>query len=254
MRLLLKKYTGIFLLMLSFMIVSQSIRAQNDAATARTFLARAQKAYQGAAYLGFRVKYVYTNAGTGAKPMDSLSGEMQMDKGRCRMLIDGTETVVTGKFMIQVMENDKAIYLSSAGRSLLLDPTQLLDTIFRQMKGIQATLTADGNLQVLTLRFPPQATYTTIRMTMDGATGYFRQIIYGVRTAGFVSQDQINGPGHAGPYEQEGQVAMLFSDYEKGRFDDSLFDENKFFTHAAGKYEPAGAYKDYHIFLASANL
>ena len=254
MRLQLKKYGSVFFVLMSIIGMPRHVWAQEDAATAHVFLAQAQKAYQEAAYLGFRVKYLYTNAGTGMKPMDSLSGEMQMDKGRCRMVIDGTETVVTGRYMIQVMENDKAMYLSSAVKAIPMNPTQLLDTLLRQMKDVKATLTTEEGVKVLTLRFPPGGTYTSIRMVMDPVTGYFRQITYSVRTAGFVSQDQINSPTHAGSYEQEGQVEMIFRDYVKGRFGDALFDESNFFTHAAGKYEPAGRFRDYHIFLASSNL
>jgi len=235
-------------------LLSMKCDAQQQAPDAYAFMRKAQNAYHGASYLGFGVKYLYSNAGAAVKAMDSLSGAIQMDKGRCRLVIDGTETVVTGKYMIQVVEEQKTIVLAAAGRALPMDPTQLLDTIFRQMKDVQAAITTEGRNKVLDLRFPQGSIYTSIRMVMDSVTGYFSRIVYGVRTAGLVGQDQIEQPGRPAPYKPEGRIDMLFSHYEQGKFGDAIFDEQNFFTRTAGQFEPAGRFKDYHIFLASSNL
>ena len=233
-------------------VLPDKAAAQQEAAKA--FLLKAQQAYREAAYLGFRVKYVYTNAGEGAMAMDSLSGEMQLDKGRCRILMDGTETLVTGKYVIQVMEDDKAIYLSAAGKATPMDPTQLLDSAFKQLAGVQAALSSEGSWKVLTLRFPPGKMYTYIRMVMDPGTGYLLQMSYGIHTASLVEGDQIDRPGHPAPYRKEGHIDMFLSNYEHGRFGDGLFDEKNFFTRVSGQIEPAARYREYHIFLASSNL
>lgn len=233
-------------------IFSGKAFAQHD--EARVFLLKAQRAYHEAAYLGFNVKYVYTNAGEGSIALDSLSGSMQMDKGRCRMSMDGTETLVTGKYVVQVMEDDKTMYLSAGGKATPMDPTQLLDSAFKQLAVVQAVVTSEGRWKVLVLRFPPGRMYTYIRMVMDPGTGYFFQMSYGVRTAGLVEQDQVDRPGHPAPYRQEGHIDMFLSNYEQGRFGDGLFDEKNFFTRVSGQIEPTDRYKDYHIFLASSNL
>jgi hypothetical protein len=246
----LKKYAWALLTALS---ITASASGQQEKEDARAFLLRAQRAYREAAYLGFKVKYLYSNEG-GVKPMDSLAGEIQIDKDRCRMVIDGTETVVTGGYVIQVMETDKSMYLSKPGKALPMSPAQLIDTALHQMRGFQTTVVTEGRSKVLTLHFRPGGTYTQIRMVMDPATGYLTQISYDVYTAGLVGQDQVESPGHAAPYSSKGRIDMLFSHYEKGGFSDALFDESNFFTHVSGQYQPAGRYRDYHIFLASSNL
>ncbi|HVU55677.1 MAG TPA: hypothetical protein VHD83_11525 [Puia sp.] len=247
----LKKYAFALLTALS---CAGIVSAQQGKEDARAFLIKAQKAYRESSYLGFKVKYLYSNAGDGVKPMDSLAGEIQMDKDRCRMVLDGTETIVTGRYLIQVMEEDKSMYLSRPGKAIPMSPVQLMDTVFRQLDGIRTDVTTEGRRTILTLQFPPGKMYTRIRMVMDTATGYFQQITYGVLTAGLVGQDQVERPGHPGPYSKEGRIDMVFSNYEKGRFDDALFDEVNFFTRASGRYLPAARYRDYHIFLASSNL
>jgi hypothetical protein len=62
-------------------------------------------------------------------------------------------------------------------------------------------------------------------------------------------------PGNSGPYQTEGRIEIVFSDYRKGQFNEGLFSEDRYFTRLAqGKYEPAEKYKDYQIFLASPKL
>ena len=245
------KHIYSFLLVLS---LASAVSAQQDKDEVKAFLLKAQKAYHESSYLGFRVRYLYMNAGKDSRPMDSLSGEIQMDKERCRMMIDGMETVVTGKYVIQIMEEDKSIYLSRSAKPGLMDPVQLMDTVYKQLDGIHATIFSEGSWKALTLKFPPGRMYTQITMVMDSATGYFQRITYDVHTVGLVGQEQVDRPGHPAPYSQEGKIDMIFSNYEKGRFSDALFDEKNFFTREAGRFQPAGRYRDYHIFLASSNL
>ena len=239
----------------------QSVSAQDKRADAtdssskiRTLMEKVQQAYHHTAYLGFRIKYLYANEGQPDKNTDSLTGEVEMDKGRCRFVIDGTETVLTDKYAIQVMNADKAIYLSAAHHAGMSNPVSMLDSVFAHIEGIHTDLQEQGQSDVLTLRFPPGGTYSLIRIQVDARTGYFQKITYFLYTAGLVGQEMIEGPGHPGPYQSKGQVNIIFSHYEQGRFDDTLFKEGNFFTKTAGRFEPAGHYKDYHIFLASSNL
>jgi hypothetical protein len=70
-----------------------------------------------------------------------------------------------------------------------------------------------------------------------------------------VAQDQMAQPGNTGQYQAEGRVEVLFSNYRRGQFNDSLFDEGQYFTRLGkGNYQPSETYKDYQIFLASTTL
>jgi hypothetical protein len=226
----------------------------DSASGIKAFLAKVQQAYHHTAYLGFRIKYLYANEGQPDKNTDSLAGEVEMDKDRCRFVIDGTETVLTDKYAIQVMNEDKAIYLSAAHHVGMSNPVGMLDSVFAHIEGIYTDLQEQGPSEVLTLRFPPGGVYSLIRIQVEAHTGYFQKITYSLYTEGLVGQDLIEKPGHPGPYQSKGEVNIIFSHYEQGRFDDTLFKEENFFSKTAGKFKPAGQYKDYHIFLASSNL
>jgi len=63
-------------------------------------------------------KYRYANAGQPGKYIDSLAGEIQLDKNRSRFVIDGTETVVTEKYSINISNDTKLFTFSTAKRSV----------------------------------------------------------------------------------------------------------------------------------------
>jgi hypothetical protein len=250
-----EKYYKIFLpamvLILGFI---QPLAAQENATAVKPFLEKLQQAYRNASRLGFRVKYRYANARQPGKYIDSLAGEIQLDKNRSRFVIDGTETVVTEKYSINILNDTKVIYLSTAKSPSMMDPAGLLDSVIVHLKGVEVTRATRDGLDWLTIDFPPGQAYTRIRMGIDVQSGYIRQMSYDVHTAGWLDQDQIDKPGHPAPYQTEGHVDIAFSHYQQGSFSDTLFNEGNFFYKTDGRYIPAGKYKDYNIFLASSNL
>ncbi len=231
-----------------------SLKAQKDQARLKDLLTKMQRAYQKASYLEFKVEYFYANQKHLNQHMDSLYGKVQMDKDRTRFVIDNSETVVTGKYTIQVMKQEKAIYLSSARRSGMMDPVGITDSILAHMEGTETSISKQGNQEVLTLTFPPGKQYTKVTMTIDASTGFLQHVSYDLHTASLVGQEMIDKPGHPGPYQSEGRVEVVFSSYRNGSFTDAVFDEHKFFNRVDGKFEATGQYKDFQIFQASSNL
>jgi hypothetical protein len=230
------------------------LKGQDSTADLNGFIRRVQKAYNQAAYLEFKIKYDYANAGTPGQILESMAGEVEMDKGRSRLFIDGTETVLTGKYAIQVLPESKTIYISSAAKMTMPNPVSMLDSIFAHIHGVRSTLRHQDQTDILVLDFPPGQGYTRLAMTIESHTGYFKKITYSLSTKGLVSQEMIDRPGNPAPYQDRGEVTILFSDYRQGHFDDKLFREENFFTKMGDRFEPAVKYRDYHIFLASSNL
>lgn len=227
---------------------------QDEQQAIRKLLVKSQQAYYHTPYLGFHVKYLYSNEGQGGKHLDSLGGEVQMDKNRCRFVIDGMETVVTNSYSIQVIHEDKTIYLSKTHQAGQMDPVSMMDSVFAHLNNVKTSLGNEGGSEVVTLQFPPGQTYSQIQIKIDRQTGYFRQMSYWLRTAGLVAADQIESPGHPAPYREQGEVDILFSHYDHGHFGEEIFRESDFFTKTGDRFEPAGRYKNYQVFLASSKL
>lgn len=244
----------VFLTSGTFRAEAQNTPAVDSVSGIRTFTNKLRMAYGNAADLAFRVKYRYANERLPHAYLDSLSGEVQMDKGRSRTVIDGMETVITGRYAIQVMHDDKTIYLAAAHAAKDPNPLPMLDSIFAHIDGIKATVEQADGSDILTLEFPPGQTWSRVQMAIDDNTGYFQRVEYSLNTAGLVGQEMIERPGHPAPYQSRGRIEIVFSDYQKGHFDDRIFNEDNFFTRIAGRYLPSGRYKDYHIYLASSNL
>jgi hypothetical protein len=251
------KNAAFFLLLCLLMAASITGRTQVtdvDADSLKAFTQRVQTAYAKAGGLSFKLRYLYANGGQPGKYIDSILGQVQMNAGRSRIIIDSIETVITDRYAIHVVKDDKLIYVAAAVRGAGENPVGMLDSAFVHIKGLSTHLYHNDGSQILILDFPPGQAYTRMEISIDGRTGFFQRIAYSINTVGFVGRDMIESPGHPAPYESKGRVVILFSDYKKGAFDDRVFSEDNFFTRTAGRYEPAGQYKDYRIYLASSNL
>jgi hypothetical protein len=233
---------------------AQEMPAGDSIARFKDFEQKLQQAYAHADRLAFQVKYRYANEGQPQAYLDSVSGEVQMDRGRSRTVIDGMETVFTGHYAIQVMQENKTIYLAATRPTAIQNPLPMLDSVFRHVDGIKTSVEKKEASDILTLDFPPGQTYSRMQLVIDDRSGYLRKVEYALNTAPLVGQEMIESPGHPAPYQSRGRIEILFTDYQHGQFDERIFREDNFFTRIAGAYQPAGRYKDYHLYLASSNL
>jgi hypothetical protein len=219
------------------------------------FLQKVQQAYKNAPYLSFNLLYRYANKSQPDNYLETMSGEIAMDKNRVRLVMDEVESITTARFTIQVMKADKLIYLSTPKPAQSTDPLHMVDTILSHMEGVRTELIHDKGLARLNIYFPSDAPYRSIAITINESTGYFEKVIYELSTDGLVFEDQVAQPGKPEGYQPEGIIEVLFSNYRQGQFTDSLFDEGVYFTRRGkGDYQPTEQYKDYQIFLASSNL
>ena len=233
---------------------TKALHAQDSSGVIKTWMQQLQQRYHDAGYLGFHIKYLYTNAGPSAVALDSLTGEVEMHGNQCRLVIDSTETVVTARYTIQVRPEEKMIVLSGARPSGNLDPIGLMDSLLAHTGNVHARISHQPGQDVLTISFPPGREYSSVRIVTDTRTGWLQRISYTLPTAGLVAPDMISSPGHPAPYQAEGRIDMLFSHYRRGGFNKALFSESNYFNKTDGRYEAAARYKDYRIFLASSNL
>jgi hypothetical protein len=242
------------ILVTAFLIMSLASFGQQDPADIKHFIEKVQKAYRQVSYLDFRVQYRYANKNQPNHYLDSLAGTMAMDKDRIRFVIDGIETVTTGKYTIRVMNEEKLIYLSKAKQPDMINPVSMLDSLLGHTTGVQNSIMRHNGTTTFSIRFSPGQLYDHISMTMDEKTGYLQKVIYDVQATNLVDEELMDKPSQPGKYLPEGRVEIVFSDYRLGYITDALFDESIYFTKHGAQFAPSEQYKDYQIFVASLNL
>jgi hypothetical protein len=245
------------IVMLSGLVLMNKHALASDSTTAcKAFMQKVQQAYEKAGYLSFNVLYRYANNNQPGNYIDTMSGEVAMDKNRSRFVIDDVETINNGTYAIRVMKEDKLIYLSAASSaSVVMDPAHIMDSVLAHLQGVRMQIEPGNGVSSLHIFFPPGQQYKRISMTIKESTGYFQKVVYELYTEGLVTQDQMAQPGNTGQYQAEGRVEVLFSNYSRGQFNDSLFDESLYFNRLGkGNYQPSEKYSDYQIFLASPAL
>lgn len=245
----------LFLMLTACMLVGMQATAGDSTNAVKQFMQKVQQAYKAASYLSFHVEYRYANKDNPTQYIDTMSGEVALDKNHVRFVIEGMETVTNDTYSIQIDNEEKLIYLSTPRSTQMADPAAMLDSALAHFEGIRAGITRNKGVATLMLNFPPGQTYKNVTMVIDEKTGFFEKVVYELYTSRLVEKDQLMGQGANGLYQNEGRVEILFSDYKQGQCTDELFNEARYFTRLAkGKYEPTAKYKDYQIFLASPKL
>jgi outer membrane lipoprotein-sorting protein len=245
----------ILLILMGCVLAGVPASASDTTSAVKQFMQRVQQAYKSASYLSFHVVYRYANKNQPNNYIDSMSGEVALDKNRMRFTLEEVETVTNDKYTIQVMNDEKLIYLSIPKQSQLTDPVAMLDSALAHFNGIHTQITHEKGIATLQLLFPPGQSYKTITMIINESTGYFQKVMYELYTEGLVEKDQLIERENNGTYQSEGRVEVVFSQYRQGQFTDAMFSEERFFTRLGqGKYEPSEQFKNYQIFLASPTL
>jgi hypothetical protein len=245
----------IIVLLLPVCFVTTASVAADSTNSVKQFVQQVQQAYKSASYLSFHVLYRYANKSQPENYIDTMAGEVAMDKNHLLFLIEDVETITNDRYTIQVNKNEKLIYLSTPQPTQMVDPVTVLDSALTHLNGIRARVTRTGDVATLNMSFPPGLPYKNVTMTINERTGYFQKVVYEMDTEGLVEKDQLMQSGSGGPYQSEGRVEIVFSQYRQGQFTDGLFSEDRYFTRLGqGRYEPTEMYKDYQIFLASSKL
>jgi hypothetical protein len=245
----------IILVLTGCLLFSVQAIAGDSTNAVKQFMQQVQQAYRSANYLSFHVLYRYANKSQPENYIDTMSGEVAMNKNHLRLLIEDVETITNDKYTIQVHKDEKLIYLSTPQQAQMADPVAALDSALRHYDGLAIRVTRAGNVATLNMTFPRGLAYKNVTMTINEHTGYLQKVVYEMYTEGLVEKDQLMEGGSGGPYQSEGRIEIVFSEYRQGQFTDGLFSDEQYFTRLGqGKYEPAEKYKDYQIFLASSKL
>jgi hypothetical protein len=245
----------IFVLLLAGCFITTASVAADSTNAVKQFIQQVQQAYRSANFLSFHVLYRYANKNQPDNYIDTMSGEVAMNRNHVRFILEDVETVTNDQYTIQVHKGEKLIYLTTPRQSQLADPVAALDSALSHFEGLRTRVTRTGGVATLNMAFPPGQAYKNVAMTINEQTGYLQKVVYDMYTEGLVDKDQMVDGGNGGPYQPEGRIEIVFSQYRQGQFTEGLFSGDQYFTRLGqGKYQPTEKYKDYQIFLASPKL
>lgn len=227
--------------------------AQSDMLKVHALLDKMHLAYRNATFLSFETQYTYSNLSDPFKALDSLAGEVQMNKTQSRLLLPGSETLINGKYCIQSIEKEKVLYITTAPPSNTMDPAGAVDSALSYLNKYPYHLTDKGKVQVLHMELPAGGRFTSLEMTIDTASGYLINLAYFLHTAGLVSVNQMKSTGKGGEYEPNGKVNIRFLNYKTGTFGPTIFETANYITKQGKDYVPSDRFQGYRIFWANSN-
>jgi hypothetical protein len=230
-------------------------RAQTAAGTEQ-LMAELKKvqSYYYAHPLSFRVKYIYAAENAPDKPLDSLSGRMEVSGSNFHYWLDSTETIRNDRYSIVLFKEDRIMYLAKpSANAAAPDPLQLMQAALEKAGLSNCEVTVSGRNKEFRMFFKPGAPYRQMDMTIDTLSGYMQSMRYVVKTA-MLMEVQDSDQARLQGYDEYSIVQASFEHYRRIPDDPARFNEQTFFYKEGNEYVTTQAYKDYKIFVGTPNL
>jgi hypothetical protein len=232
--------------------VRRTIAQEDNRSAAIDALTRLAAQYMQTPLLSFDVLYRYSSESSPGVYLDSLRGSYKMDSARYWCLLDSTEMLNTGKFVVILYREDKLMYLTlpSAGMASA-NPLAMADSFFTKKEGLQYGIMHTGSQTRVTIQFDKGSAYKSLVYDIDDKTGLL------MRMTSVVQSDRLYDPSvrqRVTPGDSYAVVETLFSNYRQKKFDAGVFDTGRYFKKEAGDYKSIAPYDQYKIFLGKTSL
>lgn len=207
--------------------------------------------YRSTPQLSFDIKYRYAAENNPAVYLDSLQGKYKINGSSFFYEIDKTQTIFNGQYVLVVYEEDSLIYLSKPSENLLsANPVSLLDSVIAN-KELSYEMEENRHTKKITLEFKNDPQYKRVTYEINKKSGYLSKLTQVVNSAQMYDPEMMDSVSEEGNFSI---VEAFFDHYEKGRFDNSLFDVERYVKKQDAAYIPVSPYQSYKVFLASPNL
>lgn len=175
-------------------------------------------------------------------------------------MIDSTESVNTGDFLITVFREDKLLFLAKPASVTLPQGTglsglseawlQSMDSLV-QNNLIQLNWKDEKDQQQIVIHFPEAKEYKMLTFVIDKKTGYMKQSITVARSAQLMDEDSRR---EANITDEFAIITTYFQNNSKGRVSEILFDPARYFTKKGDEYIGVNEFKDYKVFLGTPGM
>jgi hypothetical protein len=211
--------------------------------------------YRRAGYLSFQLEYTYKNAANPEVVLDSINGQVKMNKDNYHLLLGNTETIHNDKYNVTLYKQDSLIYVSKSSiEKNIINPVSIIDSMLTKIHNIDISLTSKRNLQIISINFPDSTNYKSAEFVIDKKNGYLFQVRYKVNITQMLGHSENNNPKGASQESKWGLIRTRYYNYKVNTFDDSEFDDKKYFIKKGSEFKPTDLYKHYKIFIATPGI
>jgi hypothetical protein len=232
-------------------IAGSAAYAQDEKKQALRLLQQLATTYKNTTHLSFDVQYRYAAESTPGVYLDSLSGHFKISGHRYWYDLDNTEAICTNDYVIMLFREDKVMYLAKPGAGKTTHPVAMIDSLLVNSAGMALQLTDNKQWTTITFTFPPAYPCKKMEYVIDKKTGWL------VKTVNVVRSEEMYEAA-ARPFI-EGAVTYAvveasYTNYQKDGFDDSVFDNDRYFKKQGAEYVTVTPFDTYKIFLGTPNL
>jgi hypothetical protein len=204
-------------------IAGSAVHAQDEKKQALRLLQQLATTYKNTTHLSFDVQYRYA--------AESTPG--------------------ANDYVIMLFREDKVMYLAKPGAGKTTHPVAMIDSLLVNSAGMALQLTDNKQWTTITFTFPPAYPCKKMEYVIDKKTGWL------VKTVNVVRSEEMYEAA-ARPFI-EGAVTYAvveasYTNYQKDGFDDSVFDNDRYFKKQGAEYVTVTPFDTYKIFLGTPNL
>jgi hypothetical protein len=208
------------------------------------------KAYLSSSYLSFDIKYKYAFEATPATIEDSSMGEFKLHGYKYWGLLDSVEFMQNDSFLVALYHPEKVLSLARPAYHYSFNlPLAQWDSLFLKTDRFTYGVGVESGWKKITVDYNAGLPYKKFEMWYDSSTYRISRIRYVISE--YATHENFYELPDPGDY---GIVDILFSGYQTGLFDDSVFDASHYFVKSGSSYTPAVSYTNYEVFIASSGL
>lgn len=246
-----------FLLILGFY---NTTSAQSDNQHALKALKGLMQTYTKNNGLSFDLRFTYAPESRPFQFLDSLKGSVKINGNRSWYLIDSTESVNTGDFLVTIFREDKLLFLAKPQSVSLPMNTGLngmseawlygIDSL-AQLKKVMLEWKEDKETQQVTIRFPEAKQNKAMTFVIDRKSGLLRSSVTIARG------DQLMDPEsrrEANITDEFAIITTYFQNYNKGKIEEALFEPSRYFIKKGDEYMGVNEFRDYKVFLGTPGM
>lgn len=209
--------------------------------------------------LSFDMRFTYATESRPNIYLDSLSGSVKLDGLKSWYLIDSTESLNTGEYLITVFREDKLLFLAKPTSGSLPQGTGLssmnelwlnnLDSLVRTQQ-VLLEWKEDKDQQQVLISYPEVREYRSMAFMIDRKTGLLKSSVTVARNSSIEPERRIDEKNA----DEFAIITTQFLHYTRGKLKAGLFDSSRYFIRKGDEYIGVNEFKDYKVFLGTPGM